>query len=109
MLIAQITDLHVMPPGELLQGHVDTGRYLEMAVAKLQALNPTPDVLLISGDLVEGGTRTEYDYLRRLLAPLKMPTCRVVHRLPPRRPPLAGTCPCYATARWSSGRRSRRL
>lgn len=74
MLIAQITDLHVMPPGELLQGRVDTGRYLEMAVAKLQALNPTPDVLLISGDLVEGGTRTEYDYLRRLLAPLKMPT-----------------------------------
>lgn len=70
MLIAQITDLHIMLPGKLLQRRVDTGSYLRKAVAKLQALDPMPDLLLISGDLVESGSPEEYQYLRRLLAPL---------------------------------------
>lgn len=73
MIIAQITDLHVMPRGQLLQGRVDTARYLEQAVAKLLALNPRPDVVLITGDLVESGDAEEYRLLREIIAPLKMP------------------------------------
>ena len=73
MLIAQITDLHITLPGRPLQRRVDTGRYLQKAVAKLQALDPAPNVLLITGDLVESGTPEEYDYLRSLLAPLRLP------------------------------------
>ncbi len=73
MLIAQITDLHIMLPGQLLQRRVDTGNYLRKAVAKLQALDPAPDLLLISGDLVESGSPEEYQYLRSLLAPLSFP------------------------------------
>jgi 3',5'-cyclic-AMP phosphodiesterase len=73
MIIAQITDLHIMPRGQLLQGRVDTVRYLEQAVAKLLALKPLPDVVLISGDLVENGRANEYGLLREIIAPLRMP------------------------------------
>ena len=73
MLIAQITDLHVTPRGELLQGRVDTAGYLEKAVAKLSAMKPKPDVVLITGDLVESGAVAEYRLLRRIIEPLAMP------------------------------------
>jgi 3',5'-cyclic-AMP phosphodiesterase len=73
MLIAQITDLHIMPRGELLQGRVDTAAYLEQAVAKLLALKPKPDVALITGDLVENGREEEYRLLREIIVPLTMP------------------------------------
>ena len=73
MLIAQITDMHLKPPGELLYKRIDTAGFLERAVAHVNALDPRPDVVLATGDLVEGGTPGEYALLRRLLAPLAMP------------------------------------
>jgi 3',5'-cyclic-AMP phosphodiesterase len=73
MIIAQITDLHIVPRGQLLQGRVDTARYLEQAVAKLLTLQPLPDVVLITGDLVENGRADEYRLLREIIAPLTMP------------------------------------
>lgn len=73
MLIAQISDMHIKPPGELLYKRVDTAGFLERAVAHLRALDPRPDVVLATGDLVDGGTVEEYTLLRRLLAPLEMP------------------------------------
>ena len=73
MRIAQITDLHILLPGRLLQRRVDTGHYLREAVTKLRGLNPAPDALLISGDLVESGMSDEYGYLRSLLAPIDFP------------------------------------
>ena len=42
------------------------------------ALDPRPDVVLATGDLVEGGKPEEYALLRLLLAPLAMP----VHLIP---------------------------
>lgn len=73
MLIAQITDAHVGPEGELFYGRLDTGAALARAVAALNALTPRPDIVLFTGDLADRGTPAEYDYIRRLLAPLKMP------------------------------------
>lgn len=73
MLIAQITDLHVTLRGHPLQGRVDTAGYLATAVAKLRAMNPQPDVLLVTGDLVESGIAEEYRLLREIIAPLTMP------------------------------------
>ena len=46
---------------------------LERAVAHVNALDPRPDVVLATGDLVDGGKPEEYARLRRLLAPLAMP------------------------------------
>ncbi len=73
MLIAQISDMHIKPAGELLFGRIDTAGFLERAVAHVNALDPRPDIVLATGDLVEGGKVEEYAELRRLLAPLEMP------------------------------------
>ena len=73
MLIAQITDLHVTLRDKPLQGIVDTAAYLEQAVAKLRAINPNPDVVLITGDLVDNAAAAEYQLLRSIIAPLTMP------------------------------------
>ena len=71
--IAQISDLHIKPPGALAYGRVDTGKALERCVAALNEFRPAPDFVVISGDLVDTPTVEEYQYLERLLAPLKLP------------------------------------
>ena len=71
--IAQISDLHIKPPGTLAYGKVDTAKALERCVAALNAFMPAPDFVVISGDLVDTPNAEEYDYLGRLLAPLKLP------------------------------------
>lgn len=73
MLIAQISDLHVRVPGRLLYGALDTGGYAARAVASLAAGAPRPDVVLVTGDLVDAGAPDEYKYLRDLLAGLPAP------------------------------------
>ena len=73
MLIAQITDTHIRPKGVLAMGRVDTAGYLARAVAHINALRPAPDVVLVTGDLVDAGMTEEYAHLRELLAPLAMP------------------------------------
>lgn len=73
MLIAQISDLHIMPEGRLMSGRVDTAPYLKRAVAHILALDPRPDVVLATGDLVDAGSPAEYARLRGILAALPMP------------------------------------
>ncbi|WP_421997564.1 phosphodiesterase [Reyranella sp.] len=73
MLIAQISDMHIKAPGELLYRRIDTPNHLACAVVHINALRPRPDVVLATGDLVEGGRADEYAHLRDLLAPLAMP------------------------------------
>jgi 3',5'-cyclic AMP phosphodiesterase CpdA len=73
MLIAQITDTHVLRPGRLAYGRVDTNACLAAAVDSLLREKPQPDVVLLSGDLVDAGAPEEYAHLRTLLAPLPMP------------------------------------
>jgi Icc protein len=71
--IAQISDLHIKPPGTLAYGRVDTAKALERCVAALNEFGPAPDLVVISGDLADTPTAQEYDYLKSLLAPLKLP------------------------------------
>lgn len=73
MLIAQISDLHIRPPGQRMLDRVDTAYHLERAVAHILALDPRPDVVLATGDLTHRGKPEEYALLRELLAPLPMP------------------------------------
>ena len=77
MLLAQISDLHIKPPGRLAYGKVDTAALLRAAVASLQRQEPRPDALLATGDLVDGGHAEEYALLQDILAPLGLP-CFVV-------------------------------
>ena len=71
--IAQISDLHIKPPGSLAYGRVDTARALERCVTALNELEPAPDFVVISGDLADTPMEVEYQYLRSLLAPMKIP------------------------------------
>ncbi|MTV14162.1 MULTISPECIES: phosphodiesterase [Bradyrhizobium] len=73
VLIAQISDLHIKPPGALAYGRVDTAKALERCVATLSAFEPAPDFVVISGDLVDTPSVEEYDHLKRLLEPLRVP------------------------------------
>lgn len=73
MLLAQLSDLHLVPPPGHLYGRVDTAGALALALERIAALAPPPDLLLLSGDLVDRGQPEEYAYLARRLAPLPFP------------------------------------
>ena len=73
VLIVQISDLHIKSPGVLAYGRVDTASALERCVAALNDFTPKPDLVVISGDLADTPTADEYDHLKRLLKPLKLP------------------------------------
>ena len=71
MLIAQITDTHIKLPGKLAYRKVDTASMLRRCVQELLALSPQPDIVLLTGDLVDLGRPEEYDHLKSILAPIK--------------------------------------
>ena len=71
--MAQISDLHIKREGELSYGVVDTAAMLRRCVAQLLHAPRRPDLLLVTGDLVDSGSPQEYATLRRLLAPLAVP------------------------------------
>jgi 3',5'-cyclic AMP phosphodiesterase CpdA len=73
MLIAQITDLHVTHPGWLCNDKVDTGKLLGAAVERIRGLVPAPDLVIVTGDLVDHGERDEYREVRQLMEPLSVP------------------------------------
>ncbi len=72
-LIAQISDLHIKPAGQLAYGRVDTAAALARCVAALNRFAPRPDLVVISGDLADTPRQDEYDHLTTLLAPLAIP------------------------------------
>jgi len=73
MLICQISDLHVRAPGELAYRRVDTAAFIRRCVSHILAERPLPDVVVVTGDLVDRGQPDEYRHLAALLGPLSMP------------------------------------
>jgi len=73
MLLAQISDLHIKRPGALAYRRVDTAAYLTRCIAALNALDPRPDAVIVTGDLVDQGEAQQYEHLKALLAPLDIP------------------------------------
>ena len=73
MIIAQITDFHVRPPGVKAYGGIDTNALLRRAVAAIAALDPRPDCVLATGDLADCGLADEYAEIEATLATLAMP------------------------------------
>ncbi|WP_095092520.1 phosphodiesterase [Pseudomonas sp. Irchel 3A5] len=72
-LIAQISDLHLKAGQKLTYGVVDTLSALRHAVDHLNASVPRPDIVVISGDLVDFGRADEYAVLHPELKRLHMP------------------------------------
>jgi putative spermidine/putrescine transport system ATP-binding protein len=73
MLIAQISDFHLKPEGVLAYRVAETASALRRAVEHINHLQPIPDAVLITGDLVDEGAFESYQVLRGILASLKPP------------------------------------
>lgn len=73
VLVAQISDLHIKAPGELAYGKVDTAGALDRCVVELNRFSPRLDLVVVSGDLADTPTNGEYEHLKQLLAPLRIP------------------------------------
>ena len=73
VLIAQISDLHITPPGVLAYGRVDTAAALTRSIDTLNRLSPQPDLVVISGDIANSALPEEYERAKTLLEKLQMP------------------------------------
>jgi len=73
MLIAQITDTHVVARGKRVRERWDTGAALERAVARLADLRRAPDIVIFTGDLVDDGRPESYRHFRERIAGLGPP------------------------------------
>lgn len=67
MLIAQLTDLHIRPNGRTANRVVESNIMAEKAFRAVQSLRPAPDVVLLTGDLVDTGMSQEYEMLGKLI------------------------------------------
>jgi len=72
LLIAQITDLHVVADGPGL-GLVDTAAHLAAAARCLNEMPRRPDAVVVTGDLVDAASLPEYRRLAPLLATIEAP------------------------------------
>jgi 3',5'-cyclic AMP phosphodiesterase CpdA len=70
-VVAQLSDIHVMAAGELLDGMVDTNANARAAVAIVNALSPT--AVIVTGDVTEHGRPAEYEQARGILDGLAAP------------------------------------
>lgn len=77
MLIAQLSDPHVTVEGSFLRSLVDTPARFVAALETLATLPRSPDVILLSGDLVNDATAPEYGLLAECLAHAPAPIVAV--------------------------------
>ena len=73
MLLCQISDLHVVAGRKLAYGVVDTASCLERCVQRIVGLDPLPDLVVATGDLVDIPDARSYGLLREILARLPLP------------------------------------
>lgn len=77
MLIAQLTDTHVVADPSAHELYVDNNERLRAAIESLNAEAPRPELVLLTGDLVNIGHDDEYQMLAELLAELTTPVLAV--------------------------------
>ena len=73
VLIAQISDLHLVPQGSLCSGIVDTNACGERAVASVNRLRSRPDAVVVTGDIIDTNRESDYAVAREILERLEMP------------------------------------
>jgi Icc protein len=73
VLLVQLSDPHIVGRHETLLGGIDTTAFLRDAVHHLNVMDPIPDLVLITGDLVNDGGAAQYEHLAELLDPLVAP------------------------------------
>lgn len=76
MLVAQLTDTHVVDPSDTDstdERYVDNNARLALAVERLNAETVQPDVVVATGDLTDNGTAAEMALLTECLSRLRAP------------------------------------
>ena len=73
MLIAQISDTHLAPPGQRTFGIAPTAEYLARCVCHINALEPQPDLVLHTGDVTNNGDLEASKHAAKILHALKAP------------------------------------
>lgn len=76
----QISDTHVVAPGQRVCGQSDTNAALKQAVAVLNAQLPALGSVacaVVTGDLTEHGLPAEYDHFSDIMAGLDLPWCAI--------------------------------
>ncbi len=96
-LIAQISDSHICAQGVPAYRVVETNMLAERAVAAVNRLDPQPDFIVITGDLVDHGKAEEYQVARRIMDDLKAPYAVI----PGNHDSSAALKSCYADCDWA--------
>ena len=70
MIIAQISDSHIDPQSDMLEHRL---RDLRCVVDNLNNLNPAPDIVIHTGDVVHNGSQEKYDLALTILGDIRVP------------------------------------
>jgi len=75
MIIAQISDTHIVPKGQEWKSLPETkvADRLNLIVQNLNQLNPRPDIVLHTGDAIDDGGLEAYTHLKEILKSLSVP------------------------------------
>jgi 3',5'-cyclic AMP phosphodiesterase CpdA len=73
MLIAQLSDLHICEYNQLYKGVVSSNEMAINAINHINSLNPQPDLVVVTGDIVENGSPAEYANARKMFRALRAP------------------------------------
>lgn len=73
MIVAQLTDMHITPPGTRYQGLIPSDEMGRAAVAAINGFSPAVDVVVCTGDVTEHGLPEEYAHAREILGELNAP------------------------------------
>ena len=74
MLIAHLSDFHISAgPPETAPVRRDAADVARLVVADILSRGARPDLVLITGDLADGGSAADYALAREILSPLTMP------------------------------------
>jgi 3',5'-cyclic AMP phosphodiesterase CpdA len=70
--VVQLTDTHIVRDDARSFG-IDTARYLQDAIAAINALDPKPEYAVVTGDVANFGTTDEYARFRDIMEALEIP------------------------------------
>lgn len=73
MLIAQISDMHVVNEGELCNEFIPTNDMLINTIGRINEIKPKVDIIIATGDLTQNGTKSEYKNLKKILSNIDIP------------------------------------
>lgn len=72
-VFAQITDLHLRPPGVLTLGRIDADRFAAAAIDRLLARHGEIDAVIVTGDIADIGEDDAYTRAEMLLSRFAVP------------------------------------